>query len=318
MTLDQTLIIGIIMAAIGMFLWGRWRHDMVALGALMVSVLAGLVPPGEAFAGFSHPAVVTVACVLVLSRALQLSGAVDFLAMKALPAAAGPTASIAALTALGAVLSAFMNNVGALALLMPVAIQIAGRLDFPPGRVLMPLAFGSILGGTMTLIGTPPNLIISDFRADIGGQGAFGMFDFSLVGAPLALAGVAFIAIVGWRLVPIRRQGGTDGFEMSAYITEVCVPEGSSTVGMQVRDFNRVLGELDVQLLDLVRNDIQVRRPRPGKILRAGDILVLEADVDALSEVLSRLDLRLEEDKPRTNHDALVIDWRISVRFMPV
>lgn len=299
MTLDQTLVMGIIASAIGMFLWGRWRHDMVALGALLASVLAGLVQPGEAFAGFSHPAVVTVACVLVLSRALQLSGAVDVLAMKALPASAGPTASIAALTALGAVLSAFMNNVGALALLMPVAIQVAGRLDLPPGRVLMPLAFGSILGGTMTLVGTPPNLIISDFRANLAGLGAFGMFDFSLVGAPLALAGVAFIAVVGWRLVPARRQGGTDGFEMSAYITEVRVPEGSSTVGRQVRDFNRVLEELDVQLLDLVRNDIQVRHPRPGKILRAGDILVLEAGVDALTEVLSRLDLRLEEDKPR-------------------
>lgn len=297
MTYDQTLIMAILAAAIGMFLWGRWRHDMVAMGALVACVFCGLVEPQDAFAGFGHPAVVTVACVLVLSRGLQSSGAVDVLTRTVLPASAGPTLSIAALVALAAVLSGFMNNVGALALLMPVAIQVAGRLDLPPGKVLMPLAFGSILGGTTTLIGTPPNLIIAGFRAKQPGMGAFGMFDFSMVGLPLTLAGIAFIVLVGWRLVPARRQAGAAGFEMSAYVTEVRVPEGSATEGKRVRDIKSVLQELDAQMLDLVRNDIHVRSPRPGKIVHAGDILVLEADVEALNEVLSRLDLRLEEDK---------------------
>jgi di/tricarboxylate transporter len=270
---------------------------MVAVGALVACVLSGLVVPQEAFAGFGHPAVVTVACVLVLSRGLQISGAVDVLTRTVLPANAGPTLSIAALAALAAVLSGFMNNVGALALLMPVAIQVAGRLGLPPGQVLMPLAFGSILGGTTTLIGTPPNLIISGFRANQPDMSGFGMFDFSMVGVPLTLVGVVFIALLGWRLVPARKQAGTSGFETSAYITEVLVQEGSASVGKQVGEIRAVLEEVDAQMLDLVRNDIYMRTPRPGKILRAGDIMVLEADVGALTEVLSRLDLKLEEDK---------------------
>jgi len=297
MSHDQVAIMTIIAASIGMFLWGRWRHDMVAVGALVACVLFGLVAPQEAFAGFGHPAVVTVACVLVLSRGLQVSGAVDVLTRTVLPANAGPTLSIAALAALAAVLSGFMNNVGALALLMPVAIQVAGRLGLAPGQVLMPLAFGSILGGTTTLIGTPPNLIISGFRANQAGMNGFGMFDFTMVGLPLTLVGVVFIALLGWRLVPARKQAGTSGFETSAYITEVRVQEGSASAGKQVREIRAVLEEVDAQMLDLVRNDIYMRTPRPGKILRAGDILVLEADVGALTEVLSRLDLKLEEDK---------------------
>jgi di/tricarboxylate transporter len=214
-----------------------------------------------------------------------------------LPANAGPTLSIAALAALAAVLSGFMNNVGALALLMPVAIQVAGRLGLAPGQVLMPLAFGSILGGTTTLIGTPPNLIISGFRANQPGMTGFGMFDFTMVGLPLTLVGVVFIALIGWRLVPSRQQAGASGFETSAYITEVLVHEGSATAGKQVREVTAALEELDAQMLDLVRNDVYMRAPRPGKILHAGDILVLEADVAALTDVLSRLDLKLEEDK---------------------
>ncbi|GAB6112537.1 SLC13 family permease [Desulfomicrobium salsuginis] len=303
MSHDQIAITVVMMAVIGMFMWGRWRHDMVAVGALLACVVLGLVAPGQAFAGFSHPAVVTVACVLVLSRGLQLSGAVDVLSRAVLPDSARPTASIAALAALAAVLSAFMNNVGALALLMPVAIQVASRLDLPPGKLLMPLAFGSILGGTMTLIGTPPNLIVSGFRGSRPDMGAFGMFDFSMVGLPLTAVGVVFIALVGWRLVPARKQAGTAGFETSSYITELRVPENSAIEGKQVREVTRVLADLDAQMLDLVRNDVYVRSPRPGKVLRAGDILVLEANVGVLAEVLSRLDLKLEEDKPPAGSD---------------
>lgn len=297
MTSPQTLILLILFVTVAMFLWGRWRHDMVAVGALVACVLSGLVMPAEAFAGFGHPAVVTVACVLVLSRGLQTSGAVDMLTRMALPAEKGPTASIAAVVVLGAVLSGFMNNVGALALLMPVAIQLAARLDLPPGRVLMPLAFGSILGGTTTLIGTPPNLIVSGFRENQEGMNGFGMFDFTLVGLPLTLVGVAFIALIGWRLVPARRRSGAASFETSAYITEVRVSEKSATAGKRLREIETILEEVDAQVVGLVRNDMRVSAPWPSRIVRAGDILVLEADVGALVDVLSRLDLKLEEDK---------------------
>lgn len=294
MTADQGLILGILLATIAMFLWGRWRHDMVALAGLLACVAAGLVRPADAFAGFGHPAVITVACVLILSRGLQASGAVDALARVVLPSSAGPTLTIAALTGLGALLSAFMNNVGALALLMPVAIQIARRQELPPGRVLMPLAFGSILGGMTTLIGTPPNLIVSGFR-DRTGAGTFAMFDFTPVGIVVAAAGIALIALFGWRLVPARKETGLEGFDSGAYLTEARVPEGSKADGKTLREIDTALEQADAQVIGLVRNEVRVNAPNPGRTVRAGDILIIEAEAEALAGALSSLGLKLEE-----------------------
>jgi len=294
MSLEQTLIVGILCATIGMFLWGRWRHDMVAAGALLACVFTGLVSYADAFAGFAHPAVITVACVLVLSYGLQTSGAVDALTRRMLPAKSGPTLTIFSLTALGALLSAFMNNVGALALLMPMAMQIAGRLDLPPGKVLMPLAFGSILGGTTTLIGTPPNLIVSGLRAEAG-LGSFGMFDFTPVGLAITVLGVAFIGLVGWRLVPARKQTDAEGFDTGTYLTEALVIEGSKAAGMKLREIEAALEEADAQIIGLVRNDVRVSAPNAGRSVRAGDILIIEAEAETLANALSSLGLVLEE-----------------------
>lgn len=248
---------------------------------------------------------VTVACVLVLSQGLQASGAVDALTRRVLPAGAGPTLSILALTALAALLSAFMNNVGALALLMPVAIQLAERLGLPPGKVLMPLAFASILGGMTTLIGTPPNLIVSGFRARTGAD-TFAMFDFTPVGLAVALLGILLIALVGWRLVPGRRQAGTEGFETGAYITEARVEMDSKAAGMALGDVEQALDDSGAQVLGLVRNDVRVTAPRAGRRLREGDVLVIEAEAEALADALSRLGLKLEEarEKPAAEADA--------------
>lgn len=295
MTQDQATILVILAAAVVMFLWGRWRHDMVAIGALLACVFAGLIPAGDAFTGFGHPAVVTVAGVLVLSRGLQTSGAVDALARRILPQAAGPTLTIAALTALGAVLSSFMNNVGALALLMPVAVQIAARQNLPPGKVLMPLAFGSILGGTTTLIGTPPNLIVSGFRVESGMDG-FAMFDFSPVGAAIAAAGVAFVALIGWRLVPTRTRAGTEGFETAAYLTEARVPEKSKAAGMTLHEIETAIKEADAQVVGLIRHETRIPAPSPFREVRAGDILVIEAEPEALATALASFGLTLEEE----------------------
>jgi di/tricarboxylate transporter len=293
----QLLILGILGATVALFLWGRWRHDMVAVAALLACVFTGLVPFGEAFAGFGHPAVITVACVLVLSQGLQNSGAVDILARAVLPAKAGPTLSIAALTALVALLSGFMNNVGALALLMPVAIQLASRLELPAGKVLMPLAFGSILGGMTTLIGTPPNLIVSGFRGQTS-AGTFAMFDFMPVGMAVAATGVLLVVLVGGRLVPARKPAGMEGFETGAYLTEARVPEGAKATKMTLGEVEAALDEADAQVVGLVRNDVRVTAPNPGRLLRAGDVLVIEADADALSTALSSVGLELEEAKP--------------------
>ncbi|MDP2714961.1 SLC13 family permease [Rheinheimera sp.] len=298
MTTAQSIIMLILLVTIGMFLWGRWRHDMVALGAMLACVFTGLIDAQSAFNGFGHPAVITVACVLVLSRALQSSGAVDVLTRLVLPAKAGPTLSIAALTVLAALLSGFMNNVGALALLMPVAIQLANRLQLAPGQVLMPLAFASILGGTMTLIGTPPNLIISGIRASEG-MGGFNMFDFTAVGAAITAVGLVFIVVVGWRLVPKRKQAGTEGFETGAYITEVRIPEGTKADGMKLREVEAVLDEADAQVVGLIRNDVRVTAPSSGRYLRGLDILIIEAEAEALTKVLSELGLELAHAKEK-------------------
>ena len=292
----QILILAILAATTAMFLWGRWRHDMVAVGALFACVAAGLVPAADAFAGFGHPAVITVACILILSSGLKNSGAVDVLTRYAVPASSGPTLTIGALTALAALLSAFMNNVGALALLMPVALQIAVKQSLPPGQVLMPLAFGSILGGMTTLIGTPPNLIVSGFRQQAG-AGGFAMFDFAPVGLAVAAGGVLFIAVIGWRLVPARKQAVTEGFDTGAYLTEAKVAEDSSAAGKRLFEIDRALDETDAQVIGVVRNDVRVTAPSRGWLVRPGDILVIEADADALPTALTALGLRLEEAK---------------------
>ena len=295
MTNPQILIVVILAATVVLFLWGKFRHDMVALAALLACVGVGLVPSAGAFAGFGHPAVITVACVLVLSRGLQNTGAVDWLARSILPREAGRLVSMTALIGLGAVLSGAMNNVGAMALLMPVAVQLSTRLDLTPGQVLMPLAFGTILGGMTTLVGTPPNLIVSGFR-DQAGLGHFGMFDFAPVGVVVAGLGVLFIVLIGWRFVPARRSTDIESFETNSYITEVRVPKKSKAVGMTIRGFERDLDDSDAQIVSLVRNDVRITAPHGGRRIRADDILVLDADVEALAEALSAFDIKLTEE----------------------
>jgi di/tricarboxylate transporter len=295
MTLPQALVLAILMATVLGFLFGRWRHDMVAIGSLLACVLAGVVPSADAFAGFGHPAVITVACVLILSSGLQQSGAVDILARVALPQSAGPLVTTAAVTGLAAVLSAFMNNVGALALLMPLAIQIAARHGMPPGKLLMPLAFGSILGGMTTLIGTPPNLIVSGFRREVGPD-TFAMFDFTPVGLAIAAAGVVFVVVFARWLVPTRERAGAEGFETSAYLTEARVTSRSKAQGMTLHEVDTVLEEADAQVIGMLRNEVRIAAPSPYRELQRGDILIIEADPEGLASSISALGLRLEED----------------------
>ena len=296
MNATQWTLLAILGATVVMFVWGRWRHDMVAVASLLACVLTGLLPASTAFAGFGHPAVVTVACVLVLSRGLQTSGAVDLLARHVLPAGAGVPISLVALTGMGALLSAFMNNVGAMALLMPVAVQLAGRLQLTPGQVLMPLAFGTILGGMTTLIGTPPNLIVSGFRQEAG-LGGFAMFDFAPVGLSVAVAGVLFIGLVGWRLVPARKQANLEGFEAGAYLTEVRVPEGSASANKTLHALEQELDKIGAQVTGLVRGEMRLMAPSHWRRVRAGDILMIEAEAEALGKLLSALELQLEESR---------------------
>ncbi|MFN4101484.1 MAG: SLC13 family permease, partial [Pararhodobacter sp.] len=281
------IILGLTMAG---FLWGKFRHDIVALTALLACVVVGVVPADGAFSGFGHPAVVTVACVLILSRALQVTGAVGALARRVLPAKAGQVSAVSALMSLGAGLSAFMNNVGALALLMPLAVQLAARLKLPPGQVLMPLAFATILGGMVTLVGTPPNLIVAGFRP----EGAFRMFDFAWVGLPVALAGILFVALIGWRLVPARRPAGEAVFETGAYLTELRVPEGSKADGLTLRGFEEALEGVEMTVLALIRGSVRQDHPNGSRKIKAGDLLIVEGDAKSLTESAARHGIELE------------------------
>jgi di/tricarboxylate transporter len=295
MTHDQYAILGLLAVTVGAFLWGRFRHDVVALAALVTAVVAGLVPARSAFDGFGHPAVVTVAAVLVISAGLQRSGVIDLLARRLLPSDAGRGRALATLLILGAAISGFVNNVGAMALLMPLAVGIARRHDLAPGQVLMPLAFGTILGGMTTLIGTPPNLIVAGFREGPGGA-SFGMFDFLPVGGAVALAGLALVLLGGWRLVPARAVADVDSFETGTYLTEAQVTSRSDVVGLTVTEAEQRLEDADAQIVGMVRNHFRVAAPNPRRILRRGDVLVIEADPESLAEVLSTLGLRLQAD----------------------
>lgn len=275
----------VLAAALGFFVWGRWRYDLVALATLLVLVVPGIVDPQRAFLGFGHPAVVTVAAVLVISRGLERSGFVAMMSRWLGGADGRPLLQLSVLTALVAVSSAFMNNVGALALFMPVAIGVARDHDRPASLFLMPLAFGSLLGGLTTLIGTPPNIIIATFRAEQTGA-AFGMFDFTPVGAGVALAGIVFIALVGWRLLPERRGEARpeELFEIEDYLSEVRIPAGSGWVGRALQDIVPDL-DVDVNVVGIVRGDEEIAPPFRREPLRIDDVLVVEVepgDLDAL------------------------------------
>lgn len=304
MTQDQWLIFGILGITIVLFLFGRWRHDLIALLSLLACVVAGLIPSAEAFAGFAQPAVITVAAVLVLSHGLQKTGAVEAMAQHILPDSKNPLIALGALTLIGATLSAFMNNVGAMALLMPIAVQHASRQGIPPGKVLMPLAFGTILGGMTTLIGTPPNMIVAGFRAEHSGSG-FAMFDFTPVGLAVALAGIVFAVLCSRWLVPHREQGNADSFDTGTYLTEVRIGDNANLVDKTLREAEQLLEDDDAQIVGMVRNDFRVTAPLPGRRLHAGDILVIEADPESLGSTLTRLGLKLEESvKPEEPESA--------------
>jgi len=312
MTGEQLIVFGVLAATLVLFVWNRWRYDLVALAALLACALTGVVPPEEVFAGLGHPAVISVAAVLVLSRGLLNGGVVDSVARRLMQVGERPWAQVAALTGIVALSSGFMNNVGALALFMPVAIWMSRQSGRSPSYLLMPLAFGSLLGGTLTLIGTPPNLIIAGYRAEAG-EAPFGMFAFLPVGAAVTVAGVLFIALLGWRLVPRRQEqeGNGDLFEISAYLTEVRVPEGCKYAGRTLHALiGAVQDEADVQVIALIRGDERQRMPSTYEVLREGDILLVEADSDSLKALLDvtgvelAADVEEQENKARDEQEA--------------
>jgi di/tricarboxylate transporter len=297
-TVDQGLVFGVLAATLAAFVWGRWRYDLVAMLALFAVLATGTLPMARAFEGFADPAVITVAAVLVISRALQRAGLVDVIVRALGPLKGRPMAQLVVQTAIVAVLSAFMNNVGALALMLPVALRQAYRDGYPPSMALMPLAFGSLLGGMTTLIGTPPNLIVSSIRARELGE-PFGLFAFAPVGGAVALAGVAFVTLIGWRLLPRGRATAPDPaklFDLTEYVTELRVPDESALAGSTVAEVEALTDGAAV-VVGVLRDEKTRLVPRAHETIAAGDVLVVEGEPGAIKELVSSSDLVLEEEK---------------------
>ncbi|UWR28173.1 SLC13 family permease [Sulfitobacter sp. S223] len=294
MTQDQIILFALFGAVFGLLLWGRFRYDIVAFSALMAGVVLGVVDSKDAFDGFGHPATLVVALVLVVSAGLVRSGAVLLITRTLVDASRSLGAHITLMGAVGGILSAFMNNVAALALLMPVDIQTARKAGRAPGLSLMPLSFATILGGMVTLIGTPPNIIIAAIREESLGA-PFKMFDFAPVGGIAAIAGLAFVALVGWRLIPAREDTGISAEDIAAYIAELVVPEGSKHIGKRLSELEETAVKSDVMIIGLMRDGKRRYGRAQNSVLQAGDAVVLEATPDALDEFRSTLDLAVAD-----------------------
>lgn len=293
MTLDQIALFALLFFVFVFLIWGRWRYDLVAFVALLAAVLLGLVPTADAFSGFGHPATVIIALVLIVSRGLSNSGAVELLARFAIDSSRRLALHIGIMSSLAAVLSAVMNNVAALALLMPVDLQAAKKAARSPALSLMPLSFASILGGMITLIGTPPNIVIAEFRNDVLGA-PYQMFDFAPVGLACAAVGVAYVALIGWRLLPgdrVSNDAGKELFELADYIAELRVTEKSPVTGKRVRELDELAAKSDIEIVGLTRDG--KRAPGFARIeeVHAGDILVVEGSPDSIEEAVGTLGL---------------------------
>jgi di/tricarboxylate transporter len=324
------LVFGTIAAALALFAWGGLRHDLVALLCLSFLAILGIIPGDEAFSGFANPAVISVAAILIVSQGLRSSGFVELIGSRLQELKAGLALQVALLSSLVCLLSAFMNNIGALAIVMPVAMQLSRKQGRQASSILMPLAFASLLGGMTTLIGTPPNMIISSYRVGAGAR-PFGLFDFTPVGLSLAVLGLLFISLIGWRLMPARRgkEEEGEGFKAGLYLAELRVREGSPLEGKSLREL-RQLEELKLTVLSILpqntkqakpgiadrlpgvlkrlRNAMRSARrlaePKGDERLKAGDILVVESDPEHLKELVEQNTVEMAGDAARAGDRA--------------
>lgn len=286
MPLDQGLVFLLIFSMLLMFIWGKYRYDLVALSALLISVMIGVVSTEDAFSGFSHPAVMTVIAVLIVSKGLMNSGLVDFLAIQMNKVDTKPWVQLSILILAVIFASSFMNNVGALALMMPVAIKMAKKNKQSPSLFLMPLAFGSLLGGMITLVGTPPNIIISSFRAQ-NVSVPFSMFDFAPVGLAVSFVGALFLLLFSSKLLPKRNASSSNdsAVEIKEYITELKVIKTSSCIGKTLKEFEGLV-EGDVMVLVHRRDGQSTAAPALQRKISLDDRIIVEATASDLQDLL--------------------------------
>ena len=285
-TADQILLFGLLIGILGFLVWGRFRYDLVAFAGLVIAYLIGVVPADQVFSGFGHPAVAIIALVLIVSRGLSLSGAIELLARRVLDSSRGLQAHVGIMAGVSAALSAVMNNVAALALLMPLDLQAARRGKRSPAQTLMPLSFASILGGMITLIGTPPNIVIATFREDRLGA-PFSMFDFAPVGLGITVVGILYIVFIGRRLIPAERlkhDVGRELEELEGYVAEVRVAESSHMIGKLLRELDELVDEYGVSVVGLVRRGKRLPGLARSETIRKSDRVVLEGGPEAIDQ----------------------------------
>jgi di/tricarboxylate transporter len=290
---EQILLFFVLALTMSFFVWGKIRYEVVALIALITLALFNVVPFDQVFVGFSHPAVIIVVAVLVLSKGLMNSGMVDGIGRRLSSLNGKPFLQVVALTLLATVLSAFIYNVGALALLMPIAIRMARKSNVSPALFLMPVAFGTHLGGFLLVISAIPNVIIATFRTQAGLE-PFAMFDFAKVGIWLAILGVMYISLIGWRLMPRSkaRVTGTELFNIEGYMTELRVRNDSRVVGLPIKKMESLMkGTLTV--VALIRNEHKIMAPSRLEILREHDVLLIRAEQEVLNDLIEATGLEL-------------------------
>jgi len=302
-TYEQIFVFALLGGVLGMLVWGKVRYDLVAFGALIVAVLGGAITEEEAFAGFGHEATMTVALVLVISRAMINAGAVELIAQYVVSASRPLPLHISIMAVAGAALSAIINNVAAIVILMSLDIEAAKKAGRDHSLSLMPLSYATILGGMITLIGTPSNIVIAQYRGQVLDT-PYRFFDFAPVGLVCAIVGIAFVATIGYRLIPQRSGGGKPLLaESDLFLAEARVPEKSPSVGKTPYDFYELGDELDVTVLGLVRRGKRLPGFQSQTELRKGDRLVLEGDPKSIEAFIGAAKLAISADE---KHGTLV------------
>ena len=293
---DQNVLVVTICVLVGLLIWGRWRYDAVTLVALAALVLFEVIPINSAFSGFGHPAVIIVALVLLISRGLQESGFVGLIGGQLSKIPLSENQFLLAILVTAAALSSFMNNIGAMAILLPVTIAVCQQNNWNPPKFLMPLAFASILGGMNTMIGTPPNIIISQYRETYTGT-SFNFFDFSFVGVAVSLLGVVFIALLGYRLVKVRQEAGDEIklIDLKNYLFEVRVKKDSKAIGKRLSEIKKVAGP-ETEVLGIVNESGAVSKVSMVTKFAHNQVLVIKTSPDDISRLQSDLDLEISED----------------------
>lgn len=313
--MEIVLVLIILAVAVTLFATEWIRMDLVSLMVLLALGLTGLVSVEEAFSGFSNPAVITVAAMFVISASIASTGATGKLGEKLLQVAGtSETRLIIVIMLTVATFSAFINNIGSTAVLMPLVITIARKTNIPPSKLLMPLAFGSLMGGVCTLIGTPPNILMNALMEQYTGE-TFSMFDFTPVGVAIVATGTLYMAFIGRHLLPKRKAGTlTEAYQVKEYITEVEIMADSPLAGKTITE-SGLNSEFNLKIMGILRERKKIPYPRRNHKLRVGDILFIEGNPEGILKVRQQKGLEVvpERDNPvlldsKKNKEMVVVE----------